>query len=221
MHSPAVFLLNPQQLLEIVYIVTGLVLLVFAFLTFSDKKNPRRFGSGLFWLLLAIIFAVGGKLPHFVTGLMVIVMAALDGLGRVTRGDYNEPPKSELLKQAKRLGDKIFLPVLIIPLVTFALAILFRFMRLDVSTGALIGLVLGSIIAMVVCLGLTGSSVYLMMNEGRRLNDAMGTVSILPQLLASLGVIFTAAKIGDLIAGGIGHIIPANNLFLLVLANCL
>jgi uncharacterized membrane protein len=49
----------------------------------------------------------------------------------------------------------------------------------------------------------------------------MGAVNILPQLLASLGVIFTAAGVGNLIAQGIQQIIPGNNLFLLVLANCL
>jgi uncharacterized membrane protein len=57
--------------------------------------------------------------------------------------------------------------------------------------------------------------------EGRRINDAIGSFNILPQLLASMGIIFTAAKIGELIAGGITSVIPADNLFLLVLANCL
>ena len=74
---------------------------------------------------------------------------------------------------------------------------------------------------MVIALGLTRSSFKVMMNEGRRLNEAMGAVNILPQLLASLGVIFTAAKVGDLIASGIQSVIPGDNLFLLVLANCL
>jgi uncharacterized membrane protein len=74
---------------------------------------------------------------------------------------------------------------------------------------------------MAACLWITGDKARVMMNEGRRLNDAMGAVNILPQLLASLGVIFTAAKVGDLIASGIYHIIPVNDLFLLVLANCL
>lgn len=74
---------------------------------------------------------------------------------------------------------------------------------------------------MIVCLRLTGSSARLMMQDGRRLNDAMGTLNILPQLLASLGVIFTAAGVGNLIAKGIIQVVPANNLFLLVLANCL
>jgi len=58
-------------------------------------------------------------------------------------------------------------------------------------------------------------------DEGRRLNDSMGSVIILPQLLASLGVIFVASKVGDLIAEGIKGVIPAENLFLLVAANCL
>jgi uncharacterized membrane protein len=58
------------------------------------------------------------------------------------------------------------------------------------------------------------------MQAGRRLNESMGAVNILPQLLASLGVIFTAAHVGDLIAGGIQRIVPDGNLFLLVLANC-
>src|SRR5206468_3621264 len=50
---------------------------------------------------------------------------------------------------------------------------------------------------------------------------AIGSLSILPQLLASLGVVFRSAKIGDLIAGGITKVIPPDSLFLLVLANCL
>jgi uncharacterized membrane protein len=75
--------------------------------------------------------------------------------------------------------------------------------------------------AMLACLKLTGGNARALMNEGRRLNEAMGAVNILPQLLASLGVIFTAAGVGKVIAQGIQQVIPANNLFLLVLANCL
>src|SRR5207302_11495283 len=92
---------------------------------------------------------------------------------------------------------------------------------LDVNRGALVGLGFGGLTAMAACLLITRDKARVMMNKGRRLNDAMGAVNILPQLLASLGVIFTAAKVGDLIASGIYHIIPAGNLFLLVLANCL
>jgi uncharacterized membrane protein len=92
---------------------------------------------------------------------------------------------------------------------------------MDANRGALVGLGAGGLAAMFTCLKLTRSGVRALMNEGRRLNEAMGAVNILPQLLASLGVIFTAAGVGSLIARGIQQIIPADNLFLLVLANCL
>jgi uncharacterized membrane protein len=92
---------------------------------------------------------------------------------------------------------------------------------MDVNRGALVGLGFGGVAAMLACLKLTGGNARALMNEGRRLNEAMGAVNILPQLLASLGVIFTAAGVGKVIAQGIQQVIPANNLFLLVLANCL
>jgi uncharacterized membrane protein len=207
--------------LDTVYAMTGIVLLVFSIMTFRDRTNPRRYGSGSFWLVLGIIFAGGSLMPSWLTGLLVLSMAALDGAGRVTRGHHQEASKADQEKEASRLKDKIFLPVLVIPLVTFAFALIFQYYGLDVNRGALVGLGFGGVAAMAVGLGLTGGTVRMMMQEGRRINDAIGTVSILPQLLASLGVIFTAAKIGDLIAKAIGWIIPENSLFLLVLANCL
>jgi uncharacterized membrane protein len=209
--------------LESVYMLTGVVLLVFAIMTFADRANPHRIGSGLFWMILGIVFALSGykDFPHWLTGLLVLAMVAIDGAGRISRGNYDEATKEQQAAQARRLRGKIFLPVLVIPVVTFAFAIAFRLMQLDVNRGALVGLGFGGLVAMAVGLWLTGGTARTMMQEGRRLNDAMGAVNILPQLLASLGIIFTAAKIGDIIAGGIYKIIPGDNLFLLVLANCL
>ncbi|MFY9608297.1 MAG: DUF979 domain-containing protein [Blastocatellia bacterium] len=211
--------------LSAVYALTGIVLLIFAVMTFADRSNRRRIGSGMFWLILGIIFIFGadrngGLLPHWVTGLLVLVMVALDGAGRVTRGDHNEATKGEQAEHASNLKNRIFLPVLVIPLVTFVVALYFRARGLNPTEGALVGLGFGGVAAMIVGLRLTGAKARVMWNEGRRLNDAMGTVSILPQLLASLGVIFTAAKVGELVAEGIYKIVPADHLFLLVLANC-
>ncbi|MEP7337912.1 MAG: DUF979 family protein [Acidobacteriota bacterium] len=201
--------------LDAVYVLTGAVLFVFAAMTFADRSNLRRVGSGCFWLLLGIIFVFGSVMPYWLTGLLVLLMVAIDGAGRVSKGDSGG--------QDVRVprGNRVFIPVLAIPVVTFGVAIVFRLLGLDANRGALVGLGFGGLAAMVIGLRLTGSTWRVMMNEGRRLNEAMGAVNILPQLLASLGVIFTAAKVGDLIAGGIQSIIPGNNLFLLVLANCL
>ncbi len=214
--------------LSAVYVLTGAVLWVFAVMTFRDRSNRRRGGSGLFWFILGAVFIFGGVLPHWVTGLLVLVMVAIDGLGRVSRGTSPEPTPDEQRAEARRLGDKIFLPVLMIPAITFACAaaaLAWKWITGDlnrnINDAALVGLGLGGIVAALVGIKLTGGSARVTMEQGHRLNDAVGTVSILPQLLASLGVVFAAAKVGDLIAQGIQQVIPADNLFLLVLANCL
>jgi len=77
------------------------------------------------------------------------------------------------------------------------------------------------VMAMFVAMRITGSDLSSALREGRRLNEHMGAANILPQLLASLGVIFTSANVGVLISHGITTVVPSGNLLLLVTANCL
>lgn len=206
--------------LDTVYLVAGVVLACFALLTFADREHPRRWGAGAFWLILGIIFCVGGVLPHWVTGVLVIAMVALDAAGQVRPGPAPER-KEEQARHARELGDRIFVPVLALPVVTFLFALAFRALGLDANRGALVGLGFGSVLAMLIAMRITRKDARALMSEGRRLNELMGSVNILPQLLASLGVIFAAAKVGDFIAGGIVRLVPEGHLFLFVLANCL
>lgn len=202
--------------------LTGFVLLVFAVLNFKDRGNRHRVGTALFWFVLALIFLLGSILPHWSTGLLVLLLVGIDGAGRVGRKSSEETTKSGQVPQKERtIGNKIFLLVLSIPFVTFALALVFRWFGLNSSDGAIVGLGYGGVVAILVGLALTKGKLGEAFQEGRRLNDAMGAVNILPQLLASLGIIFTASKIGVLIAAGIQKVIPGQNLFLLIVANCL
>lgn len=231
--------------LDAVYIMTGVVLWVFAALNLRD----RRTGNALFWLVLGVIFALGSFMPHWLTGLLVLSMVVLDGAGRVghkagseattkheektkqgettardetSKGQGGTTQTGQAVAKARPpLGNKIFLPVLLIPVMAFAFALAFRALGADTSRGALVGLGFGGVAAMFAGLRLTKGTPAEAFGEGRRLNDAMGAVIILPQLLASLGVIFTASKLGDLIAGGIKGVISGDSLFLLVAANCL
>lgn len=207
--------------LETVYAMTGIVLLLFGIMTWRDRSNPYRQGSAIFWLILGLIFIFGGIMPHWVTGILVLVMVAIDGAGRVGR---RAPAECETLKSSSR-GSRIFWPVLVIPVVTVIAALLFRRFGMDGNRGALVGLGFGGVVAMLVALkvtsGLRFAGILAMIDEGRRLNEAMGAVNILPQLLASLGVIFTSAGVGDLIASGVRQLVPGDQLFLLVVANCL
>jgi uncharacterized membrane protein len=207
-----------------VYGATGAVLLVFGVMAWCDRERRHRLASGSFWIILGLIFILGGVLPHWVTGLLVILMVVIDGATRTTSADL---PRDAAVAEPGphgtfwRPGARIFWPVLTIPIVTIIIALIFRRVGLDPNRGALVGLGFGGVFAMFVALRLTRGTVRELMSEGRRLNEAMGAVNILPQLLASLGVIFTAARVGDLIAAGIEQIVPGNQLFLLVLANCL
>lgn len=247
--------------LETVYVLTGAVLFIFAILNFRDKTNKRRATSALFWLLLGVVFMFGSLLPHAVTGLIILMMVALDGLGRVTHGtDYgdasvrvtlerqatreqqatnqeanpisanqtiNDVEFAPRLVSGKRItgggppGKLIFLPVLMIPLTTILFAVVFKYLALDMNRGVLIGLGFGGVFAGLLAMRLTQTNFVELAQQGRALNDRIGTLSILPQLLASLGVIFAASKIGDLIARSITTIVPADNLFLIIVANCL
>jgi uncharacterized membrane protein len=201
------------------YVVTGLVLGCFALLTFADRTHPRRWGTGAFWLILGAIFVFGGVVPHWVTGVLVLALVGLDGAGQVRAGPGTDR-KAEQAAHARELGDRIFLPVILIPATTLLCALAFRLLRLDANRGALVGLGLGSLLAMATAARLTRSSARTLMAEGRRLNEIMGSVNVLPQLLAALGVVFTAAKVGDFIAGGIVRLVPSDHLLLFVIANC-
>jgi uncharacterized membrane protein len=201
--------------LEAVYVLTGMLLLCFSVLTLNNRSHSHRLGSALFWAVLGVIFALGGVLPYWVTGLLVLLLVALDGAGQVGKS------APQALEAERSIGPRIFWPVLAIPLVTVAFAVVFRLLRLDANRGALVGLGFGGLVAMGLALWLTKSRPRDLLDAGRRLNEAMGAVNILPQLLGSLGVIFAAAKVGELIAVVIQQVIPDGNVFLLVLANCL
>jgi uncharacterized membrane protein len=55
------------------------------------------------------------------------------------------------------------------------------------------------------------------LQEGRRLIDAIGWAAVLPQMLASLGVLFAAAGVGDAIGSLTRMVIPEGSVFLTVL----
>ena len=78
--------------LDAVYALCGLLLLLFAAGTLRDRRHPRRYGSALFWALLGLIFLGGGWWPHWLTGLLVLVLVVIDGTGRMARG--SQPARS-------------------------------------------------------------------------------------------------------------------------------
>ena len=64
--------------------LVGIVLLIVGGMILTDKEHPRRFSSGGFWILYALIFLIGDLIPPSIVGVLVIVMALVAGFGGVT-----------------------------------------------------------------------------------------------------------------------------------------
>ncbi|MGF1768426.1 DUF979 domain-containing protein [Enterovibrio makurazakiensis] len=200
-------------MLEYIYQTTGLLLLAFSLQSFLDKENPKRIGSGLFWLIYGMTFLFGAIIPYWVTGLMVLALTALAAGGFMGVGNYRTTTEEERKQTATVLKNKLFIPAAIVPVGTVAISQL-------TSLGALVGLGISSIASIAVALMITKTKPMHSLNEGRRLIDSIGWAAILSQFLAALGYLFNQAGVGDTVAQIVKMMIPENMLLVNVIAYC-
>lgn len=195
-------LLKPDYL----YLLAGFILMAVALMSARDSSNPRRYASGLFWALYGLIFLVGHLLAPALVGVLVIVMALIAGLGGVRAGSYKGLADDVRAAKARVLGNKLFLPALAIPLITVFCAVLLKDVKIggmalfDAKNVTLLSLGIACLLALPLCLKLTGDSAPQSLRESRRLLEAMGWAVLLPQMLATLGLVFTEAGVGKAVA---------------------
>lgn len=213
--------------LEWLYILSGIVFAIWAVMSARDATNGKRWGNAAFWGLLAASFLGGSHFSDLGNGILVLALVGIAGFGGLGRGD---PPTTSLAQRlgfSEALGNKLFLPALVIPITAVAGTLLYNYTPLG-ETGlfeerreTLILLGVG------VLLSLCGTMLWLRppllapVEEGRRLMDSIGWAAILPQMLAALGGIFALAGVGDIIGGLAGEVIPEGSLFLAVALFCL
>ncbi len=186
--------------------LTGAVLALIAVLTWRDRSNPRRHGSALFWGLYALIYLAGDWLPPAVAGLVVVVLAVLGGAGLVGMGRHPPREPAEREASATRLGHRLFLPILAVS----ALALLGHLTLKDVRIGGLllvepkhltlICVGLGALAGLAAALWMTRERPMQAVRETRRLLETMGPAVVLPQMLATLGLLFADAGVGQAVA---------------------
>ena len=184
----------------------GIVLLIVGGMIVMDREHPRRFTAGGFWLLYALIFLVGDLLPAEVVGVLVLAMALIAGLGGVTAAKPKVLALETRLASAKRLGNKLFVPALTIPVITVALTLAASHLVfggkpfIDPKNVTLIGFGIGCVIALVIACIITRDSLGQSMKETRRLVDALSWAAVLPQMLGMLGLVFSDAGVGKAVA---------------------
>ncbi len=209
--------------LQWLYVLAGSMFAAFALLSAMDRSNPKRFGNAAFWGLMALSLLAGNYLGDFGNGLLVLGLVGLAGLGFIGRSNPSTTADSERVAFCERLGNKLFLPALIIPLTALVGTLLYNYTPLSDSglfearreTYILLGL--GVLLALAVIFAWLRPPAVAPLQEGRRLIDAIGWAAVLPQMLAALGVVFAAAGVGTIIGDATRAVIPQGSIFLTVL----
>lgn len=180
----------------------------FALLSVRDRSHPKRWGTGAFWVLLAVSFLFGSDIGDVANGALVVALILLGGTGALGHSSKERSPPAERARRAERRGNALFIPALLIPLIAVAGTLTLGRIRLegaplaDPQQVTLIALALGIVAALLVALWQAKAPVHAALDEGRRIADLIGWAMILPQLLASLGAVFALAGVGT----AVGHV---------------
>lgn len=198
---------------EFFYCLIGVIFILVGLKALKDTTLACRSFTAAFWFLLAAIFMVGPYLPSSVVGGAILVLAVLTGIGKVkpSKGPGIDAERSR--READRLGNKIFIPVICLAVSALLAATFLPF-------GASNAIGISGIFALIVAFLVAKAPASSATSEGSRLMDSVGVTGILPQLLAALGAVFTAAGVGDVISGAVSAIIPEGNLFIAVIVYC-
>lgn len=201
-------------LLDVFYALIGFLMIALAAYTFTNKEHKARIGTSIFWTILGIIFAAGKFIPANIVGVLLIVLGCLTASKQVKMLPTKPLDSKFAEKQAEKLKNKVFIPPVVIAIVALGVA-----QFTTISGTAAIGI--AAIIAMVLTLVILKANPKFIIEDGVRMVDSVGPVSILPQLLTALGAVFTAAGVGEVIASGISTVIPAGNLLIGSAAYCI
>lgn len=193
-------------LLDYFYLVLGAMLTVAAVMTLRDRHNPKRFTTALFWGLYAAVYLVGERIEPVFAGAIMVLMALIAGFGGIALGKYGFLPEGERRASAQRLGNRLFIPALIIPVVTMLGSTLLKdvtingMLLFEQKHLTLVALGCASLLAVAAACWLTRATPVQGMREWRRLVDSIGWALVLPHMLAVLGLLFSEAGVGKAVA---------------------
>ncbi len=202
-----------NSLLELFYIILGLYMGITMVFTLKDKNHKTRIGTAIFWGILSVTFIFGKLIPNTIVGILVVVIAVLSATKQINVGTLKQLDETFANLKAEKLGLKIFIPSLLIAIVAMLIA---QFTELSGT----VAIGISSTVSLVITFVITKAKPIEFLEDSNRMYQAMGSFTILPQLLASLGVLFTVAGVGDKISSIISGVIPQGNILIGVIAYC-
>ena len=200
-------------LLQIFYIMVGLFFILTMMFTLKDKNHKTKYGTALFWGILGFIFILGEAIPPVISGFLIVVIGVLAAFNQINMGTIKQLDSTFASLQANKIGIKIFVPSLIIALVALLIA-----QFTPISGVAAVGI--SAMVALVATFLITKAKPSELVEDSNRMFQAVGSTAILPQLLAALGALFTAAGVGDIISNLISSVIPEGNILIGITAYC-
>ncbi|MDN6836035.1 MAG: DUF979 domain-containing protein [Lactococcus lactis] len=200
-----------NQLLEFFFMLIGVQFFYAGYRAYHDSTNKKNIGTSLFWVILGIIFLFGQWLPPVISGLLVVFLGLITLFNQFGGSEEYVEDQDKAYKNAKKYGNKVFIPVILMAFSAIIISFIF-----PASSATVIGI--GALLSLFVAFFLFKPSGKEVLNETNRMIQQVGTTSILPQLLAALGIIFVEAGVGDIVAHLVGKVFPAGNAFLGVTA---
>ena len=192
-------------MLDVVWIIVGLIAFYAGIKNLLDKENPSRIGTAIFWCSFGVVTALGSWLPPKVSGALVIVMCMPAIFKKVKVGRVNAPTKEYTKAHYSKIGMKIFVPALTV-------AVMSLFFALFSNVSSMAGITIGVAISMVLLMVYSrDNKPKVFLDDSERFLSLMGPLCMLPQLLGCLGGVFTAAGVGDVVAGLVGNVVPEGN----------
>ena len=204
------------------YALAGAMFAAIAVTSALDRSNRKRFGNAAFWGLMALSLLGGDLIGDFGNGLLVLGLAGLAGFGFIGRSHPPTTDGQERLRWSERLGNRLFLPALIIPATALIGTLVYNYTPvgqlgwIEPKRETYVFLGVGVLFALATIFAWLRPPAMAPVQEGRRLLDAIGWAAVLPQMLAALGVLFAAAGVGDIIGSATRSVIPEGSIFLTV-----
>jgi uncharacterized membrane protein len=211
---------------QYLYWLVGALLLAAAALIACDKAHPRRIWSALFWADLGLLFAAGDQMSPAAAGAQVLFLTAIAACGGLRHGAARRLSQVAREASAARLGPKLLIPALTIPVITLIGPLALGHAKigslfvLDPHNATLAALGIGCVVALGIACWLTRATVAQALRQSRELTDVIGWALVLPQMLAMLGAMFQHTGVGKAIATLAEHYAPVDVRWMAVIVYC-
>lgn len=196
-----------DYLLEFFFIIAGILFTYAGYRSLKDETNDKSMGTAIFWFILGVLFVFGRWISPVISGILVVGLGVITMMNQFGGSTEYKEDTSLSEKGAKKHGNSVFLPVVVMAVSAIVIAFL-----IPESSRTVIGI--GAFLASVVALIIFRPSGEEILDESNRMVQQVGTTSILPQLLSALGIVFVEAGVGDIVANLIGSVFPAGSAFM-------